>query len=834
MRLEFISLTQLTVSKANMRHSRKAPDVSDIPPTVRSRGVIQPIIVRPIAMPAGSGRAATSVSESGGEGGADPVANAASNANGALAAKSGGGSMITQNPRFEIVAGARRFHAAQIVARERCEYKAGPAPASTEAADSADTCAVTGTVTGAGANSGTGAVTDIAGGSVTVAADGPGVDNGGCRSNVPVAAGVAAAQSSAPPDTGHDADPVAAAQLIACAILDEGDDADAIEASLIENCARLEPDEVSRWEAFIRLVKEGRRPDQIAATFGMPDLAVRRILALGNLLPRIRDLYRREEIDAGTVRHLTLASKSQQKAWLALFDDPQGYAPRGHQLKGWLFGGQSIPVRFALLEAEQSGLAVVADLFGEDSYFADADAFWALQNTAIEARRAEYVDAGWGDAVVLAPGSHFHSWEYEKVAKRKGGRVYIEVRANGEVIAHEGYLTSREAACLHKRGGGGQAVEVGQDAGAARPEVSSVTGSYLDLHRHAAVRAALLDAPWVAVRLMVAHAIAGSPLWSVRAEPQASRSDAVQDSVAKSWGQAVFDVRRRAIMDLMGYDADTSSVTGAYTHGQALGTIFARLMALTEPQVCDIAAVVMGETLAAGTPIMEAVGCELEVKMERWWEADAAFFDTLRDREVLLAMLAEVAGSEAAAANGREKTSTMKTIIRDCLEGNGGRDGRHGWIPRWMAFPPATYTARGGVGTVEADARAQAEIVARTADEGHRGSGGPNHDEVGDEVGDGNGGAGNGGAGDGGAGAGDAGGRDRTSHSGSISKSDLPSAPNGNEALPDTDGGGRGDADGTAPEPGAGTGPRTGSGTGGGAEPETGPGPHSGAGSMAA
>ncbi|WP_342776759.1 ParB/RepB/Spo0J family partition protein [Hankyongella ginsenosidimutans] len=98
-----------------------------------------------------------------------------------------------------------------------------------------------------------------------------------------------------------------------CAILDDGDDADAIEASMIENMARLDPDEVTQWESFVRLVKEGRKPDEIAATFGLPDLTVKRILALGNLLPRIRDLYRAEKIDGATVRHLTLATKSQQR-----------------------------------------------------------------------------------------------------------------------------------------------------------------------------------------------------------------------------------------------------------------------------------------------------------------------------------------------------------------------------------------------------------------------------------------------------------------------------------------------------------------------------------------
>src|SRR3546814_12103011 len=61
----------------------------------------------------------------------------------------------------------------------------------------------------------------------------------------------------------------------------------------------------------------------------IPELGVKRILALGNLMPRIRILYRDGEIDATTVRHLTMASKSQQRAWLALHDDPDAYVPTG-------------------------------------------------------------------------------------------------------------------------------------------------------------------------------------------------------------------------------------------------------------------------------------------------------------------------------------------------------------------------------------------------------------------------------------------------------------------------------------------------------------------------
>ena len=89
-------------------------------------------------------------------------------------------------------------------------------------------------------------------------------------------------------------------------------------------------------DLFARLVKEGRDIAEISTTFGLPELGVTRILAPGNLMPRIRTLYRDGEIDAVTVRHLTMASKRQQRAWLALYDEADAWVPSGHQLKAWL------------------------------------------------------------------------------------------------------------------------------------------------------------------------------------------------------------------------------------------------------------------------------------------------------------------------------------------------------------------------------------------------------------------------------------------------------------------------------------------------------------------
>ena len=476
-----------------------------------------------------------------------------------------------------------------------------------------------------------------------------------------------------------------------CAVMEAGDDAAALEASLIENIARLDPDEVTRWESFTRLVREGRTPEDIALTFGLTELQVKRTLALGNLLPRIRSLYRLGRIDAATVRHLTLASKARQRDWLALLDDETAYCPSGQALKGWLFGGASIPVSAALFDVADYTGEIVSDLFGDERYFADASAFWTAQTAAIEAKAEAYREAGWSDVIVMPTGEAFHSWEHERTPKRKGGKVFIAVSSRGDVAIHEGYVTLKEA---RKRG---QADPVEKPV---RPEISVPIQNYVDLHRHAAVRAGLADQPSVALRLMVAHVIVGSPLWNVRAEAQRTASDVIAESVEGCASEAIFDEKRRAVLALLGFDPEAPTVIGGDDGEHGLAGLFVRLLQLPDPALFDVVAIVMGETLEAGSALIEVLGPMLGTDMAKVWQPDDALLDLIRDREVLGAVLSDVAGESVAAANEAATGKVKRQIVRDCLTGENGRAKVAGWVPRWMTFPPSAYTERGGVATV--------------------------------------------------------------------------------------------------------------------------------------
>ena len=428
---------------------------------------------------------------------------------------------------------------------------------------------------------------------------------------------------------------------------------------------------------------------------------MKRILALGNLLPRIRDAFRAEEIDAPTVKHLTLATKAQQKAWLALFEDADGYAPRGTQLKAWLFGGASIATSAALFDLAAFGGQIVRNLFEDEGYFADADQFWAAQSAEIEARKAAYLEDGWSAVEIVPAGVYFQTWEHEKTPKRKGGRVYIDVNGKGEVAFHEGYLTHKEA---RRQGDGGS--EAAKQPAPARPEITAAMTSYIDLHRHAAVRSALAANSGVALRVMVAHAICGSPLWGVRVQDQRSRNEAVTESVEASVAEARFDELRRAVLAVLNFDPDEASVTLGHEPRNGVSDLFLRLLELPDAVVMEVLGIVMAETLASGTGLIETIGLHLGVKMADYWVADDAFYGLIRDREVLTAILSEVGGASVAQAHSAEKGKTIKGVIGDYLTGGNGRAKVEQWVPRWMAFPPSAYTQRGGVATVAAATRA--------------------------------------------------------------------------------------------------------------------------------
>ncbi|WP_440640820.1 ParB/RepB/Spo0J family partition protein [Bradyrhizobium sp. PUT101] len=558
MELRNIALSDLKIASVNVRHSRKAPDISDILPSIRARGVLQPLLVRP------------------------------------------------DGETFEIVAGRRRYFAANKVAEEQ---------------------------------------------------------------------GMAISEV-----------------LLPCAIAVGGNDADALEASLIENVARAGMDELEEYEAFAKLLKQGRSVADIARTFGQSERYVKQRLALASLQSAIKDAYRNGDIEAEELQLLASATRRQQKEWVAAFaadKDPaidEG-APRGRELRQWLFGSSQIAISVARFPLDTYKGDVNTDLFGDFSYFADVDAFWVLQNAAIAGLRDELAGQGW-TVTVLDKGIRFPAWQYDEAELEEGGEAFIEVRTNGEVEVHRGYRAydSPHAAGEDSWDGDGK-----RKTPAAKPELTKAAENYLALHRHAIVRAELLARPAIALRLAAVHMIAGSPLWSVKPDPQRAEKETIAESLAGSPAQAALTTERDAVLDLLQIE---KSYYGTLTRGNGDAhtgaVLFARLLALSDEEVLRVIALAMAETLSAGSALTEAAGLVIQPDVKRWWKLDDAFLDLLKDRTAINALVAEVAGQATADGNVTETGKVQKTIIRDCLKGE-GRERVEGFVPRYMAFPPSHY-----------------------------------------------------------------------------------------------------------------------------------------------
>jgi ParB family chromosome partitioning protein len=472
-----------------------------------------------------------------------------------------------------------------------------------------------------------------------------------------------------------------------CDVRDNLTDADAREISLIENVAREDADEITCYETFSALIREGRCVHEIARTFGKTERQVTQCLAIANLLPGIRELYRRADVDRGDLQLLTLATKTQQREWLAHWQEND--APTGQGLKAWLFGGAAIRTKVALFDLAQFGGKIVGDLFSEDGYFASAEAFWAAQDQAIARRRDAYLQAGWAEVVVLERGSHFPQWDFVKAGKKRGGRVYIEPTHTGEVRFHEGYITHREAAKADKKA---QAPDTGRCEAKAKVAHSLITRTmqnYLDLHRLAAVRLALLDRPSDALRLLIAHAVAASGNWSVKADACRADTEAVRESVTASPAHKLFEAEAKKVRALLApafeatqAGADEDAIAGAGRHDPGVtARVFQRLLRLKDADVARIGAFVMAETLAAGSAMIDCVGAHAKVNSRTHWTPDTVFFDLLRDRKVVNGMIAELSGKKVADRLVSAKLKDQRAALVTAAASDAA------WCPGWMRFP---------------------------------------------------------------------------------------------------------------------------------------------------
>ena len=566
--LKFIPFSTLHISKLNMRHSETAPDIDDILPSVKERGIRQPLIVR----------------------------------------REGG---TAKKPKYGIVAGRRRYFCLSAMA-----------------------------------------------------------EDGNKITDVP------------------------------CCVMDAKDDALAIETSIIENVARLAPTEMEQYEAFKTLADKGQSIDDIAAVFGITANSVKRRLALGALIPEVREAYTHQQIDAASIRVLTMATEEQQAAWLELFNSDD-YCPTGtHQLKAWLTGGGVITTEVALFNLDEYTGTILTDLFGDHGQFADVEHFWESQNAAIAKEVETYKSDGWKEVILGERGRHFPTYCHVRHPKEQGGRVYIETRDNGEVLFHEGYITDKEAQTIRRALSNGES-EGGKATKTSKPEMSGPMAEYMNLHRHSIARAELIKRPDLALRLSTAHMICGARNWKIDGSGIRARKDESRASIEASKAEAILAEERQAVCELLGLSQKHAQIYYRHENPHDVCEIFARLITLEDGEILRIQAFCLAETLAVDSSEVEAIGILTAPDFGAYWSPDDAFFDILRDKPTINAMVKDIAGKSVADSAVTDTAKQQKQIIKNRMAGHGGKESNPDWLPRWAAFPAKPYKAVNGCAPAE-------------------------------------------------------------------------------------------------------------------------------------
>jgi len=392
---------------------------------------------------------------------------------------------------------------------------------------------------------------------------------------------------------------------------------------------------MEQYEAFSALAEKGQSVDDIAAVFGITANSVKRRLALGALIPDVKEAYTNQQIDAASIRVLTMATEEQQAAWLELFNSDD-YCPTGtHQLKAWLTGGGVITTEVALFNVAEYTGTILTDLFGEHGQFADVEHFWESQNAAIAKEVETYKADGWKEVILGERGRHFPTYCHVHHPKDQGGRVYIETRDNGEVLFHEGYITDKEAQTIRRALSNGEA-EGGKASKTSKPEMSGPMSEYMNLHRHSIARAEL--------------------------------------------------IKRKAVCDLLGFSMEHPQIYYRYDSPYDVCEIFARLLTLEDAEVLRIQAFCLCETLAVGSSEVEAIGFLTKPNFGDYWTPDDAFFDILRDKPTINAMVKEIAGKSCADGAVTDTAKLQKQIIKNRIAGHGVEEASPDWLPRWAAF----------------------------------------------------------------------------------------------------------------------------------------------------
>ena len=429
-----------------------------------------------------------------------------------------------------------------------------------------------------------------------------------------------------------------------------------VEISLSENIDRRQMSALELYVAFAKLFKAGMPVEKIAERFERTEREVQQLLAIGSLPKKLIDSAERGDVGDRTLQALAIASGKDVVRYcnLKLSD-----RPRDWDIQTWLAGEKGMFMeKYALFDPKLYVGPKITDLFAatDEVWMTDGEQFWTLQHTAFDDLLKGYNDKGWQTEKV----EFFSNWEYEKVAKKNGGKVYwCENRKTGEVSFHVGYARLNKAGKAPKAKGKDGKPE-------AKPDTSQAFDAFMAETRHAAVQRHMIDDKQAGLVATLILLLKHSDNIQFRSGGKAL-SDAYGDSLHSSDNfLVVYDDFCEMLSEL--------GLKDGHTWDMKIADLGPKLMEYVPATLTRWIVTTVARQWDCEGKDGDAIGKAVGLVQVNAWEADAAFWDGIKNKNTLI----KIAKENKIPIDSNATTKVIRAIVSEKIPDS--------WRPSWLKF----------------------------------------------------------------------------------------------------------------------------------------------------
>ena len=445
-------------------------------------------------------------------------------------------------------------------------------------------------------------------------------------------------------------------ETVRCLDISAFTEAEKVEVSLSENIDRRQMSALEEYVAFNHLFKAGMTVPTIASRFEKDERTVQQILAIGSLPKKIINLAEAGDIGDRTLKALAIASGKDVVRYSKLTAKER---PRDWDIQKWLAGADGMyQEKYALFDTALYVGPKTVDLFAEQDevWLTDGTQFLALQATAINNQLNKYTERGWKNERV----EFFDKWQYEKKSKKNGGRVYWQQNSKtGEVSFYEGYARLAKAGKAPK--------EKGKEGEAApKPATSQAFDRYMAEVRHAAVQRHMIDnkrAGLVATLILLLKECDNIGFRS----GGAALTDEQRLSLINSDNFLVVHDDFKEMLKELGIKEDNR-------YDIKIDKVAAILMEQTLPTLEGYIIKTVARKWDYESKDGDAIGKAIGLTQVNIWEADAAFWDGIKNKDTLI----KIAKENKIPIDPNATAKVIRAIVSEKISDD--------WRPTWLKF----------------------------------------------------------------------------------------------------------------------------------------------------